>query len=427
MSGFRYIDLFAGAGGLSEGFIRAGFEPIAHVEMDKAACFTLKTRTAYHYLKSKGKSFIYVSYLKGEITREKLYSFLPEELLNSVINLPIGADHNPGIHKLIEQQLNENEVDLIIGGPPCQAYSVVGRARSAVGMKGDPRNYLYVQYAKYLEKYNPKFFVFENVLGLKSAKEGLYLENMERLFFKKGYKMRLYTVEANHFGVLQNRKRVIIIGWKSDLEPQLPELELINLKAEYKVKSILQDLPKLSAGDGIDRYMKYRTQSNDYLNDYSIRNGIDVLTQHIARPHSPQDKQIYKIAVSKWNSSQERLDYNDLPERLKTHKNRHSFFDRFKIVAQELSYSQTIVAHIAKDGHYYIHPDIDQNRSLTIREAARLQSFPDDYYFEGVKDADIINKIYYNRTPAFKQVGNAVPPLMAEVIAREILKTMKSI
>jgi DNA (cytosine-5)-methyltransferase 1 len=108
-----------------------------------------------------------------------------------------------------------------------------------------------------------------------------------------------------------------------------------------------------------------------------------------------------------------------LPERLKTHKNRSSFFDRFKIVAPDLAYSQTIVAHIAKDGHYYIHPDIEQNRSLSVREAARLQSFPDDYYFEGVKEDA-------NRTAAFKQIGNAVPPLMAEKIAQKIRALLNS-
>ena len=424
-SSLKYIDLFAGAGGLSEGFIKAGFEPIAHVEMDQAACFTLRTRAAYHYLKSKGKMFIYSAYLKGEISRQQLYSHVPNELLESIINFPIGADHNPAIHKAIEKHLNEKKVDLIIGGPPCQAYSIVGRARSAVSMNGDPRNYLYVQYAKYLEKYNPKVFVFENVIGLKSAKEGLYLQNMEKLFLKKGYLMKLYTIEANNFGVLQNRKRIIIIGWKKEFDPKLPDLEAIDLKSDYKVKSVLQDLPKLGAGEGMDRYLKYRTQSNDYLNEPHIRNGLDILTQHVARPHTQQDKQIYRIAVAKWNNERERLDYNDLPDKLKTHKNRHSFFDRFKVVAQELPYSQTVVAHIAKDGHYYIHPDIEQNRSLTIREAARLQSFPDDYYFEGVKDGDLTNKVFYNRTPAFKQIGNAVPPLMAEVIANEILKTMK--
>ena len=138
-----------------------------------------------------------------------------------------------------------------------------------------------------------------------------------------------------------------------------------------------------------------------------------MLTQHVARPHTSQDKEIYKIAVRKWDSKKERLDYNDLPDHLKTHNNRHSFFDRFKVVAKDLSYSQTVVAHISKDGHYYIHPDIYQNRSITVREAARLQSFPDDYYFEGVKECA-------NRTAAFKQIGNAVPPLMAWEIAKLI-------
>jgi len=426
-SSISYIDLFAGAGGLSEGFIRAGFSPLVHVEMDTAACFTLKTRTAYHYLKSVNKYYIYLSYLRGEINRAQLYSFVPSEILNSIINLPIGGDHNPVIHKLIEDQLRNKNVDLIIGGPPCQAYSVVGRARSADGMKGDPRNYLYVQYAKYLEKYTPKMFVFENVLGLKSAKDGIYLENMGKLFLKKGYNMKLFTVEANNFGVLQNRKRVIIIGWQKDLAIGIPDLEAIKEVADFKVKHLLSDLPKLNAGEGTDRFAKYRAGTNDYLDSAQIRNGIDVLTQHVARPHSSQDKQIYKIAVNKWNNEKERLDYNDLPEKLKTHKNRHSFFDRFKIVAQELPYSQTVVAHIAKDGHYYIHPDIEQNRSITIREAARLQSFPDDYYFEGVKDGDIVNKIYFNRTAAFKQIGNAVPPLMAETIAKRIIKAIRSL
>lgn len=420
MSKLTYIDLFAGAGGLSEGFIRAGFEPVAHVEMDSAACFTLKTRTAYHYLKSINQYDKYVSYLKGEITRKELYSSVPAELLNTIINLPIGTDYNPSIHRLVEKELRGNQVDLIIGGPPCQAYSLVGRARSEDGMKGDPRNYLYVQYAKFLEKYNPKMFVFENVLGLKSANDGIYLKNMEKLFLKKGYKMELFVVEANNFGVLQNRKRIVIIGWKDSLTLNIPRLESIKVSMEFKVKSVLSDLPKIKAGEGVDKYTKYRTQSNEYLNSSFIRNGIEVLTQHVARPHTAQDKQIYKIVVRKWDAEHQRLDYNDLPEKLKTHKNRHSFFDRFKIVAQELPHSQTIVAHIAKDGHYYIHPDIEQNRSLTIREAARLQSFPDDYYFEGVKEGDIINKTSFNRTPAFKQIGNAVPPLMAEKIAKSI-------
>jgi DNA (cytosine-5)-methyltransferase 1 len=413
----NFIDLFAGAGGLSEGFIRAGFEPIAHVEMDEAACFTLKTRTAYHYLKSSNKKNIYISYLKNEITRKELYESVPKEILESIINIPVGAKHNPYIHKAIEKQLQNKEVDLIIGGPPCQAYSLVGRARSADGMITDPRNYLYIHYAKYLERYDPKMFVFENVIGLKSAKDGLYLRNMENLFSKKGYKMHLFTIEANDFGVLQNRRRIIIFGWKQELNPNIPDLESYNSGISYKVEKVFADLPFLQAGEGIDKYMRYEKAKNIYLEKTELRNGIDVLTQHVARPHTDQDKEIYKIAVEKWNEKKERLNYNDLPERLKTHENRTSFFDRFKVVANNEKYAQTIVAHISKDGHYYIHPDIEQNRSITVREAARLQSFPDDFYFEGVKENQ-------NRTAAFKQIGNAVPPLMANKIALELKKLL---
>lgn len=413
MSNPTYIDLFAGAGGLSEGFIRAGYKPVAHVEFDQAACFTLKTRLVYHYLKENNNLETYIDYLKGKIGRRDLYSLIPEDLLSIVINRTIGAD-NEIIFREIDILLGDKEVDLIIGGPPCQAYSVVGRARSDDGMRRDPRNYLYVQYASYLEKYKPKLFVFENVLGLKSAKKGTYLENMEKLFFKKGYKMKLYTLSATNFGVLQNRKRIIILGSREDIVSDLPDLEAIQIPSDYKVESIFNDLPKISAGSGLNKFVSYRTVTNEYLDQKLIRNGIDILTQHIARPHSEQDKNIYRIAVSKWNSKGQRLDYNDLPEFLKSHKNRHSFIDRFKVVAQDLNYSQTVVAHIAKDGHYYIHPDIRQNRSISVREAARLQSFPDDYYFEGVKEKQ-------NRTAAFKQIGNAVPPLMANAIAKKII------
>ncbi|HYG38087.1 MAG TPA: DNA cytosine methyltransferase [Cytophagales bacterium] len=411
----NYIDLFAGAGGLSEGFLKAGFTPIAHVEIDKAACFTLKTRQSYHYLKSNNQIEYYHKYLKGEINRSKLYSHIPKEELDKVINLAIGEENNDKIFNKISIHLESREVDLIIGGPPCQAYSLVGRARSANGMNGDPRNFLFIQYAKYLEKYKPKLFVFENVLGLKSAKNenGRYIDQMRSLFFEKGYEMKLYEVESNNFGVLQRRKRIIIIGWKKDSKICIPDLEAIVIQTNFKVKNIFEDLPKINAGEGKDKFMLYEIPANNYLLQNSIRNGIDIVTQHIARPHTDQDKEIYSIAVKKWNDNQERLNYNDLPEVLKTHKNRKSFFDRFKIVAEDLNHSQTVVAHIAKDGHYYIHPDIEQNRSISIREAARLQSFPDNYYFEGVKEGA-------NRTAAFKQIGNAVPPLMAFEIAMKI-------
>ncbi|MBP6023713.1 DNA cytosine methyltransferase [Ferruginibacter sp.] len=416
----NYIDLFAGAGGLSEGFIKAGFNPIAHVEMDEAACYTLQTRVAYHHLKSSNQFDNYVSYLKGEINRNELYALVPSYLLQSVINLPIGAESNKIIHETIRRNLETREVDLIIGGPPCQAYSLIGRARSENSMATDPRNYLYIQYAKYLEKYQPKMFVFENVLGLKSAKGGLFLANMEKLFYKKGYKIQVFTVEANNFDVLQNRKRIIIIGWKDDFTPNLPNLSAIRSENNYLVKNLLSDLPKLNAGEGVDKFSKYQSDTTEYLRATGIRNGINVLTQHVARPHTDQDIEIYKIAIEKWNEGKSRLDYNDLPSKLKTHKNRISFFDRFKIIAGDLPFSQTIAAHISKDGHYYIHPYINKPRSITVREAARLQSFPDDFYFEGAREGK-------NRTAAFKQIGNAVPPLMANCIANTLKQILNGI
>ncbi len=384
---YNFIDLFAGAGGLSEGFIQAGFEPIAHVEIEKSACNTLKTRTAYHYLKSENKKALYISYLKGEINREELYSKVPSHLMDSVINLPIGTETNKEIQDKIDSLLESRSVDLIIGGPPCQAYSLAGRSRSKTKMEGDPRNYLFVQYAEYLEKYNPKMFVFENVIGLKSAKKGHYLNEMKSLFSEKGYEVKLFTLEAVNFGVLQNRRRIIIIGWKNDIKINLPDLEDIRVDNSFIVQDLFNDLPAINAGEGEDKYLKYKSDPTEYIKQHALRNGINVLTQHVARPHRDQDKEIYKIAVQKWEKRQERLNYNDLPERLKTHQNRTSFFDRFKVVAADLPYSQTVVAHIAKDGHYYIHPDSKQNRSLSVREAARLQSFPDDYYFEGEKEA----------------------------------------
>ena len=148
-----------------------------------------------------------------------------------------------------------------------------------------------------------------------------------------------------------------------------------------------------------------------------IVNGTGAVTWHLARPNTEQDLEIYRIAVDKWSNKNERLDYNDLPERLKTHKNRKSFTDRFKVVANDMEYSHTIVAHIQKDGHYYIHPDINQNRSISPREAARIQTFPDDYYFEGHHEKP-------SRGAAYKQIGNAVPVLLGHKIAEKLKESM---
>lgn len=408
----RYIDLFAGAGGLSEGFIKAGFKPVAHVEMDRAACLTLKTRLAYHYLKGTKQMGRYVDYLRGIIDRNQLYAYLPKTLHDSVINDTISEATLPSIFAKVDALTQGRKVDVIVGGPPCQAYSLVGRARDANGMRNDVRNYLYKYYARFLERYQPKAFVFENVLGLRTAAKGKYLEDMKACFDKAGYRVADDLLNARQFGVLQNRKRILIVGWRKDLNIE-GKLSFEPQQWDYTVADALRDLPLLGPGDGLLKNGRYRTKTTPYLDRSALRNGISVLSQHLTRPHSKQDRKIYRIAVERWNKSKERLRYTDLSESLRTHNNTTSFLDRFKVVAGNEPYAHTVVAHISRDGHHYIHPDVDQNRSLSIREAARLQSFPDDYYFEGVKEEN-------PRTAAFKQIGNAVPPLMAESIAQGI-------
>lgn len=411
----RFIDLFAGAGGLSEGFIRQGFEPVAHVEMDKAACNTLRTRTAYYYLKETNNFKEYLKYLKGEIKRSELYAMLPSKLKKSVINLAIGEENNQEIFNRIDEINEGQHIDLIIGGPPCQAYSLINRQSILKNEKEDHRNLLYVEYGRFLERYQPEYFVFENVIGLYSAKDkegNKYLDKLIEFYRELGYETELSTLNAADYGVLQQRRRVILIGKKGTEKGFYPTFE--KQEKTVNVDEVFKGLPKLQAGEGKMGITPYiSSEVSEYLLDKKITNGLDFTTLHIARPQNEQDKEIYREAIKKWNEKGERLNYNDLEGRLKTHKNRHSFVDRFKVVAPNLNASQTVVAHIAKDGHYYIHPDIEQNRSLSVREAARIQSFPDDFYFEGESEKS-------SRTAAFKQIGNAVPVVLAEEIAIKI-------
>jgi DNA (cytosine-5)-methyltransferase 1 len=402
----NFIDLFAGAGGLSEGFIKAGFSPIAHVEMNKDASDTLRTRTAFHYLKENNRIDEYYDYLKSKITRKDLWGKLPEELFNSVFNTEISSDTIPFLFDKIDELVGEKSVDLVIGGPPCQAYSIAGRARDPKGMTDDPRNHLYKYYIQFLERYKPKMFVFENVPGILSANNGEYLKMIFDAVREVGYDLNYQVLNAKNFNVLQDRKRVIIIGWIKDLKLNYPDF--VPNEPKYTIlKDLFSDLPKLNNGEGNLGIVQYSASTSNYLKETEIRNGIGFTTQHIARPNNENDLEIYRIAVEQWVKENKRLNYAELPQRLIKHSNTKSFSNRFQVVNHE-GLSHTVVAHIAMDGHYYIHPDINQNRSITVREAARIQSFPDDYYFES------------SRTAAFKQIGNAVPVLMAKGIADKI-------
>lgn len=419
-NGLSYIDLFAGAGGLSEGFIQSGYRPIAHVEMNEYAARTIETRIAYYYLKENDKLGSYYQYERNEISREQLLELIPEEELKTVINKEMSESTIKGIFQTIDTIIDEKEieqVDVIIGGPPCQAYSLVGRAQSShmlVPMEEDPRNELYKMYVQFLNKYKPRMFVFENVAGIKTARGGQAFKNLQKYMRKVGYEIDYHELNARDFGVLQSRKRVIIVGWLKGTGYEYPSFETIHSEAE--VWDLLKDLPTLTPGESADEHtMSDMRRLRKYVKENEIRVKADVLTGHIARPHTAQDIEIYKRTIDLWfnNDKHERLKYDDLPDELKTHRNRTSFVDRFKVVEGDMNYSHTILAHLSKDGHYFIHPDIDQHRSITVREAARIQSFPDSYFFEGP------------RTSQFVQVGNAVPPMMAKVIADKIKEQLE--
>ncbi len=401
----NYIDLFAGASGMSEGFARSGFTPVAHVEMNEEACYTIKTRTAYHFLKSQNQLPTYHDYLAGKINRENLYKKIPTDLMSSVLHKEISAKTINEIFSSIDTMLDSKKVDVIIGGPPCQAYSLVGISRDPKQMKWDRRKFLFRYYGEFLKRYKPQYFVFENVLGLLTPGNAKYVNEMFQLFADLGYSTDFQILHAEDFGVVQKRRRVIIIGRKGKRNFIFPNLEKTENPWQTK-KDLFFDLPALQPGQEMN-IAKYIKPTNEYQRQTTARNGVDFVTQHITRNHNERDLEIYSIAIEKWMNDNERLKYTDLPKRLQTHNNTRVFLDRFKVV-DPFGLSHTLVAHISKDGHYYIYPDKKQVRSLSVREAARIQSFPDDYFFEG------------GRTEAFKQIGNAVPPLMAEALASKL-------
>lgn len=334
-----------------------------------------------------------------------VFEGVPIANLLSVICETMSDETMPTIFEKIDVAMNVravDHVDLILGGPPCQAYSMAGRARK--NMEGDPRNTLYKLYFQAIERYSPEMFVFENVPGLLTAGGGSYLTEILSGFRERGYELEYHILNAADYGVLQNRKRIILIGWRTDTKHVYPKLKPTEKK--YFIADILEDLPSLEPGQKKD---KYASAPTEYLQDTNLRTKNDILTWHVARTNLERDREIYRLAAQLWKNGHKRLKYTDIPVTLATHNNRTSFLDRFKVVADDLPASHTMVAHISKDGHYYIHPDAEQARSLSVREAARVQSFPDNFYFEG------------SRTAAFRQIGNAVPPLLAKTIAEALM------
>lgn len=420
-SDFVALDLFSGGGGLTEGFVRQSFGFVAHIEKDQYAVNTLQTRLIYHNLQALGEDDIYQQYYRGDSSRDDFVgsSLTATRQNHLIINQEISRATEERIIAEIQSELQtrfgRKTVDVIIGGPPCQAYSLVGRGKDEHGMRNDPRNYLYKYYLHFLNVFKPEVFVFENVPGIISAKKGKIYNNVIGGCSDLGYHLdkETHILNANNFGVLQNRKRVIFIGWKKEHDLTYPDFPPIHYKEN--INGLLKDLPELQAGEGTDSIQPYREEKpSGYLLSTKIRTGNEGIRHHQARKHNPNDKEIYKIAIQKWNDYRQRLHYDELPDNLITHENRQIFRDRFKVVDGH-SNSHAVLAHLGKDGHYFIHPDLRQVRSLTVREAARIQSFPDDYLFEGPRFAKYV------------QIGNAVPPLMAEGIAKEIKSMLNQI
>jgi len=443
------IDLFAGCGGLSEGFHMVNFDTVAQVEMDRWACETLKTRLLYHEIKKINKIHHYNKYVRDEITIESLFYEFPEiirKIESIVIKARFGEDDFSDIVEKIEYSKHINKskkIHVLLGGPPCQPYSLIGRSRDPDRMQKDNRHYLYSHYLRILEYIKPDFFLYENVPGLFSARangESIFkklLNDFSELnppyeiippLEKVREKPSSYVLDSANFGVPQHRKRLILIGFKKNLKARLPEVEEIfgilqkrslrNMKNKryVTVYDAISDLPKIRPGEGSDSwYGPY--ENKGYLTKYQkiMRKSSIGVINHRARTHIGGDLDRYRFFIEHRYNGNGRVNLEDLlemrPDLKPDHKHLDKFLDRFNVQWFDRP-SSTITAHISKDGHYFIHPDINQLRSFTVREAARCQSFPDNFKFEGP------------RTHQYRQVGNAVPPLLAKEIAKLIIKQL---
>ena len=398
---YTFIDLFAGCGGLSEGFYREGFKALAHVEINHFACETLRTRMKHYGYK--------------DIDKE-------------VIEHDITADD---IIEKIDNAVNGRDVDMIIGGPPCQAYSTAGRVRDKVGMATDARNYLFESYVKILEHYRPKLFVFENVTGILSAKangKAIFPQVIKAL--GKEYKVigdpETILFNTANYGVPQIRKRIIIMGVRKDIDgieakelyqnvikthydPDMPEKERGKLKKYVDVRQALGDLPPVLPGEDASTDSFNYPCDNEFLSRIGTK-GISPLMDHICRRNNDTDRERFRVMIENhWSFGEMRRARPDLE-----HEHARVFDNSYVVQWWELP-SKTILAHIHKDGFQFIHPDYNQARTFTVREAARIQSFPDDFVFEG------------SRGEKYKQIGNAVPCLFAEALAKASKKTLKKI
>lgn len=395
---FNVIDLFSGCGGLTDGFLQTQkFNTLAAVDWEFSTVTTLRKRLQTKWGYDLEKNNI----LHFDIQRT-------EELINGYNDLTYG--NSVGLDKLIEN----NKVDLIIGGPPCQAYSIAGRVRDENGMQDDYRNFLFESYVKLVNHYQPQAFVFENVEGILSAKPGgiSIIERIQKSFNQIGYEiisdLRKYALfDTSYYNVPQKRKRVIIFGIKKSEESTQ---KIAQFYSSMKKKATKNPLNSKIAFEFLPKI--FPNQNND-KHSHSVKlNGVPLPKNHEPRMHNQRDIEIFQLLAEDIKSGQERyISSQALIDLYKERTGKDSKFHKYYVIREDKP-SNTIPAHLYKDGLRHIHPDPNQARSITVREAARLQSFDDDFEFLG------------SRGDQYKMVGNAVPPAFAKIIAEVVFDVL---